>query len=197
MGGFLCHILATLRSRSNHRPANNQALITCYSSVKYESAEIFRVRLHFCFIFLSQITSTTEHIIEFARRYALILKWPSKSYAMWEMVKITWNAARLRNPVVLGDRLPITQTHQGLDSPGQTNKRQTRRKMFSQVISSGGSLCGPSLCGNAAWPLRSLWDNIGATAGSQVCRIEILRVEGFFFFSSSQISGMTWFPCMS
>lgn len=44
------------------------------------------------------------------------------------MFEITWNAACLRNPGVLGNRLPITQT--GLDSLASQIKGERRENVF-------------------------------------------------------------------
>lgn len=112
---------------------------------------------HLCVIsvFSSKSTSTEDKmdwILIAAWRHVSAVKEAVQIIQMWEMFKITWNAARLRNPRLPGNR-PVDNTNRPW-FPRQANKRQKRRKCFPKWWAPEGPCGGLSLCGNALWPLK-------------------------------------------
>lgn len=93
------------------------------------------------------------------------------------MLQIKWNAASLRNPSLLGNRLPITQT--GLDSLARQIKKG-RENVFPSDRLGRVPVVGFHYVGTLSDHWRILWNNIRATAG---------------FFFNSKCAGLGFCVC--
>lgn len=159
-GIFEPQFLATPPSPSNHRPVNNQALIICYTYNK-SSSDMFASGVEY--ISVLHFLHHWEYNVVISAWRCVLVKRLSKSYKKWEMFEITWNAARLRNPGLLGNRLP--QNTNSPRFPRQANKSERRENVFPSDRLWRVPVVGFHYVGTLCDHWRGLWNNIRATAG--------------------------------